>query len=309
MHFRLLAISAFCSFCTFSQDKIIPLYDGKIPNSTGISEKEIHTDNGLLEISNVQEPTLETFLPSKQNANGKAVIICPGGGYHYLAYHYAGTNFAKWFNSKGYTAFVLKYRLPIANTVKNKAEVPLQDAKRAIQVIRKNADKWNLNPESIGIMGLSAGGHVASTLATHFNSDTGIPKDPYKDISARPDFLILAFPVITMDKKYTHMGSRKALLGESPSEEKIKLYSNELQVTSETPPTFLVHCEDDKAVPVENSLLFYRGLTKHGVSAEMHLYPKGGHGFGLALNNKHLQSWTDRLYNWLDFIDNRQTED
>ncbi|QLE02301.1 alpha/beta hydrolase [Galbibacter sp. BG1] len=294
--FLLATSSIFCQ-------EIIPLYEGKIPNRLEKEAKEIQEEDGILKISNVQKPTLEAYYPAKRYANGKAVIICPGGGYHILAYDWEGTDIAKWYNSKGYAAFVLKYRLPIANTVINKNEVPLQDAKRAIQIVRKNAVAWGLKEDGIGVMGFSAGGHLASTLGTHFNQDTKIPNDPYKDISARPDFMVLVYPVITMKDSSTHSGSKNALLGENPSEELIKRYSNELQVTPDTPPTFLVHSQDDIGVSVENSLLFYKALKEKNVPSEMHLYPKGGHGFGLALSNDHLKTWPDRLFEWLEFLE------
>ncbi|WP_417444365.1 alpha/beta hydrolase [Joostella sp.] len=286
------------------QDKIIHLYEGEIPNSiSNDKEKEKIEISNIKRISNVQTPTLETFFPSKRNNNGKSVVICPGGGYGILAYDWEGTEIAQWFNSKGYTAFVLKYRLPIAKTVTNKNEVPLQDAKRAIQIVRKNASLWGLDENNIGIMGFSAGGHLASTLGTHFNIDTNIKDDSYKSVSARPDFMILMYPVVTMKEKYTHMGSRNALLGKNPSEEKITFYSNELQVTADTPPTFIVHSTDDNAVPVENSLLFYKALKENNVPVEIHLYPTGGHGFGLALEYPHLKAWPKLLDEWLQFID------
>ncbi|WP_342155695.1 alpha/beta hydrolase [Joostella sp. CR20] len=286
-----------------SQEKIIPLYEAETPNSIPSEEKEIHDQSEILRISNVQNPTLEAFLPSKRNANGRSVIILPGGGYQRLAYDWEGTEIAQWFNSKGVTAFVLKYRLPVGSGVINKTEVPLQDAIRAVQIIRKNATEWGLNSDEIGVMGFSAGGHLASTLGTHFNTDTKIPNDPYKTISARPDFLILMYPVVTMNERYTHMGSRISLLGENPSEALVKEYSNELQVTPQTPPTFIVHSADDGAVPVENSLDFYRALKENKVPAEMHLYPIGGHGFGLGLEHPHLKTWPDRLAEWLLFLD------
>lgn len=301
----ILILSLFFVEIILAQQKIIPLYEEIIPNSTNTKEKEKQEKNEILWITNVQTPTLEAYFPSKRNTNGKAVIICPGGGYHGLAYDWEGTEIAQWFNTKGIIAFVLKYRLPVANNVTNKSEVPLQDAIRAIQIVRKNATSWNLNEDKIGVMGFSAGGHLASTLGTHYNTNTKIPNDPYKNINARPDYMILLYPVITMKEKYTHMGSRKALIGENPSEEIIEKYSNELQVTSETPPTFIVHSADDGGVPIENSLDFYKALKENNVPSEMHLYPTGGHGFGLGLENEHLKNWTDRLNEWLIFLDEK----
>jgi len=242
------------------------------------------------------------FLPTKKSNSGRAVIICPGGGYHNVVYDWEGTDIAKWFNSKGIAAFVLKYRLPNTKSVKVTYEAPLQDAQRALRIVRAQSEKWQINPNKIGIMGFSAGGHVASTLGTQFNNPNKFKEPAIDSISARPDFMILVYPVVTMKLDYTHKGSRLSLLGEHPSEALINQYSNELQVTQNTPPTFIVHSGDDTAVPVENSLNLYKALKEKGVKTEMHIYPEGGHGYSLALGKGYLQTWADRLYDWLQSL-------
>jgi acetyl esterase/lipase len=283
-----------------SQETTFPLWpSGKVPNYQKTDEIEKRDTSETIHISRVQFPDMTVYMPAKRNATGQAVIICPGGGYVNLSYDWEGTDVAKLLNSKGITAIVLKYRLPNSksNIIPNLS--PLMDAKRAIRMTRFYATKWNIKKDKVGIMGFSAGGHLASTLGTHF--DNGDPKatDSIEQLSSRPDFMILIYPVISMSKNIMHAGSRNSLIGNHPTDELAKLYSNELQVTKETPPTFLVHATDDKSVPVENSLLFYQALKDNNVPAEMHIYPKGGHGFGLALGKGYLETWTDRLIDWL----------
>ncbi|WP_166963091.1 alpha/beta hydrolase [Yeosuana marina] len=298
-------LTIFLSFTMLNclaQYEIVSLWDGVVPNSQKSDEEEIITNTDSKRISLVQNPTLEVYLPTKRNATGQAVIVCPGGGYHYLTYDFEGTDIAKWFNSKGIAAFVLKYRLPNSKSIKISYEAPLQDAQRAIRIVRSQAEKWNVNPNKIGIIGFSAGGHLASTLGTQFNTPNHFKETAIDTISARPDFIALIYPVVTMKLDYTHKGSRTNLLGENPSEDLVKQFSNELQVTKNTPPTFIVHAEDDHSVPVENSLQLYKALKDNGVITEMHLYPYGGHGFGLALGQGRLEHWTDRLYEWLQSL-------
>ena len=240
-------------------------------------------------------PTLTKFVPVKPN--GVSVIICPGGGYGRLAIDHEGVEVAKAFNQVGVTAFVLKYRLPTDSIMVDKTTGPLQDAQQAIRSIRKQAVAWGLNPAKIGIMGFSAGGHLAATAATHFNM---MADATTKDTtSVRPDFSILIYPVISFDDSITHKGSKTNLLGKNPTAEKAKLFSNELQVTKNSPPAFLVHAGDDATVPVENSIRYYQACIKSKVPAEMHIYPKGGHGFGLH-NKTTSDKWFDRLINWLN---------
>ena len=293
----------------FSQDKKLSLWPNVIPNSQKSNEKEVLDSNKILWITKVQEPDITVYLPSNQQATGQAVVICPGGGYEGLAYDWEGTDIAKWLNSKGIAGIVLKYRLPNSKSVKVSYEAPLQDAQRAMKLVRFHAKEWNIDPGKVGIMGFSAGGHLAANLTTHFDFEGSLEKDSIDSLSARPDFTVLIYPVITMKKGITHQGSKNSLLGENPSEALVKEFSNELHVQPNTPPTFMVHATDDDVVPVENSLLFYKALKEKNISAELHIYPKGGHGFSLALGKGYLQSWTDRLYDWLQNLnDANKTE-
>lgn len=283
----------------FAQDTIMQLWPkDKIPNHLKSVEKEIHEQNEILRISKVQVPTIEVYLPSKRDATGEAVLIFPGGGYGILAYDWEGTDIAKFLNSKGIAGIVVKYRLPSDISQTDKKYVPLLDAQRAVRLVRGNAEKFNVVPNKIGIIGFSAGGHLASTLGTHFNEKVYEPIDRIDDESARPDFMALGYPVISFGAM-THLGSKKNLIGENPTTELVNYFSNEKQVTELTPPTFLLHATDDTVVPVENSLLFYKAVKDKGVSVTMHIYPKGGHGFGLGLHDEHLKDWGNRMLNWI----------
>jgi acetyl esterase/lipase len=225
--------------------------------------------------------------------SGAAIIVCPGGGYTHLADHEGGP-VAEWLNSLGVTAFVLKYRLG----PRYHHPAPMQDAARAIRIVRARAVEWRLDPQRIGILGFSAGGHVASTAGTHFDSGKPDASDATERVSSRPNLMILIYPVITMREK-THAGSKANLLGAAPAPELIALLSNDEQVTKETPPAFLVHTMTDSAVPVENSLLFITALRKAGVPFEFHLYERGPHGFGLGQKDPILATWPDRCADWL----------
>ena len=239
-------------------------------------------------------PTITPYLPPAEKATGAAIIVLPGGGYSHLSEIKEGSDVAKWLNSLGITAFVLKYRLGM----RYHQPAPLQDASRAMRTVRARAKEWNIDTNRIGILGFSAGGHLASTLGTHFDAGKADSTDLIERVSSRPDLEILVYPVITMGE-FTHAGSKKNLLDENPAPELVKLYSNELQVTKETPPTFLVHTMTDAAVPVENSLMFISALRKAGVPFEFHLYERGPHGFGLALTNPILATWAARCADWL----------
>lgn len=282
------------------QENTMALWSEKIPNHQKTDEVEIQENKEILWISYVQEPTIEVFLPAKKFRSGRAVIICPGGGYTGVSYDSEGTDIAKWLNSKGVAAFVLKYRLPNSKSVIARNKAPLQDAQRAIRLVRQNAEKWDISSDQIGIMGFSAGGHLASTLGTHYDEEIDFAGDDIDTLSARPDFMVLIYPVITFNPAYTHQGSKDNLLGENPDQKLVDFYSNELHVDKNTPPTFLVHSSNDRSVPVMNSILFYEALSKDGVYAEMHIYPEGGHGYGLALGMDYLQTWTDRLADWME---------
>jgi len=284
-------------FSSSAQNQVIPLWN-KIPEeikTEDYKEKESITDGKLQSTTQVTIPTLSIFLPKDAKPNQTAVIICPGGGYMHLAFDKEGTKVAEWFNSLGIAAFVLKYRLPNDLIMKNKNVGPLQDAQEAVRYVRQNAAKLNIDPNKIGILGFSAGGHLASTLSTHY--DDKVYESTYK-VSARPDFSILMYPVISMENQITHKGSQTNLLGSNPSQDLIDSYSNEKKVTSKTPPAFLIHATDDTVVIPENSINYYLALKKNGIKAELHLYEKGGHGFGLGVNDTS-KFWTRDCVEWL----------
>lgn len=274
-----------------------PLYPGSIPNSRNASNEEVTEvrDNGTKIVTGISVPTLSIYIPKKVKANGTAVIIFPGGGYRANAISHEGTDVAAQFNEWGITAFVVKYRLPDQRTMQDPSIGPLQDAQQAILEVRRHAKDWGVDPGKVGIMGFSAGGHLASTLGTHYN--TILVDNPGK-LSVRPDFMILLYPVISSDSTFFHRGSFENLLGKNASPAQRLLYSNEKQVTADTPPTFLVHASDDKGVPVKNSIVFYEALLLNNVPAEMHIYQGGGHGFGLN-NPTTTDKWMDRCANWL----------
>lgn len=284
----------------FSQNHILPLWSGTPPLQTDMGLEEEVRQEGIIRIANVQKPTIEVYLPTKQIATGKAVVIFPGGGYGILAYDWEGTDFAKWLNAQGIAGIVVKYRLPISKSLTDPKEVPLMDAQRAIRLVRQNAAAWNIDPAKVGVMGFSAGGHLASTLSTQYNHEVNRPKDSIDALSARPDFSILVYPVISFRDASAHSGSRKNLIGENANQELMDRFSGELNVNAETPPTFLVHAQDDKGVPIENSLLYYQALHKNGVKASLHIYPTGGHGFGFGLNKGAVESWREVLLAWIE---------
>lgn len=279
--------------------EIINLYSDGIPNSKIVEKEEnLNVGNSGM-FRNVTVPTLEMYLPEKENATGAAVVICPGGGYSIIVYQGEGISTAKEFAKKGVAAFVLKYRLPSDLIMEDKTIGPLQDAQQAIKVVRENAEKWGVNPGKIGIMGFSAGGHLASTEATHFKKALIENKN---NTSLRPDFQILVYPVISMQDNLTHRDSRKQLLGENPSKENIDLFSNEMQIDKDTPPAYLTHAADDKTVDVDNSIEYFEKLRHNEVSVEMHIYPSGGHGF--VFRDK---EWMEPLMLWMkksEFIEN-----
>jgi len=277
---------------------VIPLYADSIPNSRpAIDEEKTDYGNGVTTIGKVSRPTLTIFLPPENKANGTAVVICPGGGYWVVTEDKEGTEIAKEFNNMGVTAFVLKYRIPNDAWMINREIGPLQDAQQAIKIVRDNALKWNINPRRIGIIGFSAGGHLASTAGTHF-AKAYIANS--SKTSLRPDFMMLIYPVISFMPGIAHTGSMTQLIGKNPSKEKCEEYSNEMQVTPETPPTFLVHASDDGSVSPINSIAFYDSLISKKVPAELHIYQSGGHGFGIRIKNGE-EFWMDRCKNWLQF--------
>ena len=273
---------------------IIPLYKGAIPNSRPCSVVEVSPLPGR--VGGVTVPVLYAYLPEKPDSAKAAVIICPGGGYSRLAIDHEGHEVAKNYNKQGIAAFVLKYRLPIDTAcVENTETVALMDAQQAIKIVRDRAAEFNINPGNVGIMGFSAGGHLASSLGTHYAVSLITNKE---NTNLRPDFMVLGYPVISFTDSLAHKGSRDNMLGKKASKEKIELYSNELQVTPNTPPTFLIHAADDKTVKVENSLEFFLALKKNKVPAEVHIVQKGGHGFGLH-NKDEPGDWLDWVFVWM----------
>ena len=290
---------AMMAFFSQAQDFTIPLWEGTPPLQKEMDLKETSVREGILRIANVQNPTIEVYLPTKQIATGKAVVIFPGGGYGILAYDWEGTDFAKWLNAQGIAGIVVKYRLPKSESLTDPKEVPLLDAQRAMRLARHHAAEWSIDPAKIGVMGFSAGGHLASTISTQYNNEVDRPKDAIDALSARPDFSILVYPVISFRDASAHSGSRSALIGENASQELMDRFSGELNVNTETPPTFLVHAQDDKGVPIENSLLYYQALHKNGVKASLHIYPTGSHGFGFGLGKGSLDGWRDVLLGWM----------
>ena len=275
--------------------QVIPLYSGKIPNSKiSINEEQI-TANALVDTvtRNVSIPTLTIFLPLKNLSKGSAVIICPGGGYGGLLTKREGTDVARAFAKLGVTAFVLKYRLPDDRIMEDKSIGPLQDALQALKMVRQNAVKWNIDASKIGIMGFSAGGHLASSAGTHF--DARIIENS-ENIDLRPNFMVLVNPVISFSNEIGHIGSRNNLLGKTPSVDKVNFFSNELHVNQTTPQTFLVHTADDTVVSPENSFRFYHALRKNKVNSELHIYSEGEHGF---LKKPVFEEWFGRAVNWM----------
>ncbi|WP_339920511.1 alpha/beta hydrolase [uncultured Flavobacterium sp.] len=283
---------------SYGQDKVISLWKNQIPNeiiSTSYQELNTYKNGEIESSSQVSKPTLSLFLPKKTKPNGTAVLIFPGGGYSHLAINKEGTKVAQWLNTMGITAFVLKYRLPSDKIMENKSTGPLQDAQEAIRYIRRNATQLNIDEKRIGVIGFSAGGHLASTLSTNYNEQVYNSID---STSARPNFSILIYPVVSMNSKITHLGSQVNLLGKSASSSSMERFSNDLQITSETPETFIVHASDDTVVSAKNSINYYKGLIQHHVPVELHLYEKGGHGFGLG-KDQTSQYWTADCQNWL----------
>lgn len=266
------------------------LYPDRIANAIEAENQETN-EKGY--VKNVSKPTLTAFLPAAGSGNGAAVIVCPGGGYGGLVIEREGYRVAKELNKAGIAAFVLKYRLPSDRIMKDKAIGPLQDAQQAIKTVREKAKEWRIDPAKIGIMGFSAGGHLASTAGTHY--DSTFIDNPQKT-SLRPDFMVLVYPVISFEGKIGHKGSSANLLGASPSAERINYFSNDLQVTASTPPAYLTHAGDDTVVPVSNSIRFYEALNAKGVPADMHIYSEGKHGYPTTPS---FDEWFGRCLHWM----------
>ncbi len=273
----LTALGVLCAgLSSVAQEKVEMLLWDKNPADTSSVKFEAIRASDF-----TRDPAITVYIP--QNPNGKAIIMCPGGGYGWLAMGHEGHDIAQWFNNQGITYVVLKYRLPQGDF-----NIPLKDAEQAIRLVRMNSAKWGIDSSKVGIMGASAGGHLASTLATHYSSK-----------ETRPDFQVLFYPVITMDPAYTHGGSRENLLGSSPSKELQDRFSNELQVTPDTPKAFIMLSSDDGAVPVKNSINYYSALLGNNVRASMHAYPDGGHGWGYGDGFIYKSQWMEELEKWL----------
>jgi acetyl esterase/lipase len=264
---------------SFAEGQILPLWQNGAPGALGNDDADV--------------PTMAVY--KAQRPNGTAILVFPGGGYGALALVHEGRQWAYWYNAMGITAFVVKYRLG----PRYRHPIELGDAQRAIRTVRARAAEFGVSPDRIGIMGFSAGGHLASTAATHFDAGLADPKDAIDRASSRPDFLILGYPVISFDPAITHAGSVRNLLGDNPDPKLIENLSNDLQVTARTPPTFLFHTANDAAVPVENSVRFFLALRKAGVPAELHVFENGPHGVGMALSDPTLAKWTELLAGWL----------
>ena len=278
-----------------SAQEFIPLWDkGSMPNSRGLALDE-RVENER--IQQVAAPGMYAFFPSSQDNTGAAVLICPGGGYAHLAYVISGTQLAKWFNAIGVSAFVLKYRLPTSPDLKERHLAPLQDAQRAMRLIRSKADVWGIKADRIGVLGTSSGGHLAATLGTSVGNTAAL-EDNLGNVSFAANFMILVSPVITMGD-FAHAGSKARLLGADPSAPLVEKYSMEKQVTPGTPPAFIVHAADDKAVDVRNSLMFYQAMVDKQVSASLHVFPHGGHAIALRHNPGSTETWTRLCEMWL----------
>jgi acetyl esterase/lipase len=284
---RLLVVAAGAAICRPApaaepfEGPVVPLWPGGAPGAVGDEPAD--------------KPSLSIHVAPKEKANGAAVVVCPGGGYGGLADSYEGHGVADWFNSLGVTAMVLKYRL----APRYRHPAPLADAQRAIRLVRARASEWQVDPRRIGILGFSAGGHLASTAGTHFDAGRDDAEDAIERQSCRPDFLVLCYPVVTMTGEYAHIGSRNNLLGDGADPKLFEELSNQQHVTSDTPPTFMFHTSEDSVVPPENSVMFYLALRKASVPAELHVYEKGRHGVGLAQSDPALSSWPGRLAAWL----------
>lgn len=268
------------------------------PGSEGYKQDEVYEvrKNGTRKVTGVSHPTLTVYLPNSEKRCGTGVVICPGGGYGGLAIDHEGHVLARWFCDRGVVAGVLKYR---HGGGLHQQPVPQNDAQRALRMMRSHAEDWQLKSDQIGIAGFSAGGHLASTAGTRFDEGNSEAEDPIERFSSQANFMMLAYPVITMQQGLTHKGSKKNLLGNSPSEELVEKYSNELQVTDNTGPAFLFHSEDDNVVPVENILLLYQALRKHRVPAELHIFATGGHGYGMFQRDLPADRWPELLESWL----------
>ena len=278
----------------------MPLWPGDAPGAKVPKGAEESSKRGdVLIVGKIQKPTIRTYLPPAEKATGAAVVILPGGGYSIVAMAHEGYDVAKWLNSIGVAAIVVKYRVSNDPSYGYQHPVPLLDAQRAIRLTRSKAEEWGIDPDRIGVLGFSAGGHLASTTGTLFDRKLMVrDRDEIDRLSSRPDFMILIYPVISTTKPFGHAGSKRNLLGADPDPDLVRLLSSELNVTERTPPTFLVHAHNDPVSP-ENSVYFYLALKDANVPAEIHLYESGGHGFGLGRNGQPVATWPKRCEDWM----------
>ncbi len=296
----LTAALTLMSLSAIAQQFTMDLWSDTMPNSVPTTQEEIFDEEqDIIKIRQVNHPTMEVFLPSERIRTGQAVLICPGGGYAMLAYDSEGTDVAKWLNGIGVVAVVLKYRLPMAQSNVVSHISPILDGQRAMRLIRQNSAEWGVDSDRVGVMGFSAGGHLASTISTHYDTKYAEIVDQIDLLSARPDFSVLVYPVITFQDNYTDNGTRTRLSNSKVTTEIIEHFSSELHVNEQTPPAFLIHSSNDKIVPVQNSLQYYQQLIERNIESEMHIYPIGGHGYSLAIDDPYLSTWTDRLAAWL----------
>ncbi|WP_423126953.1 alpha/beta hydrolase [Gaoshiqia sp. Z1-71] len=301
MNFRiaLIAIISFAASANlFGQSKVIDLWNGEVPGSIQKTDyKQIVDSAYYIKLRYISNPTIQVYPAPAGKNTGTAVVVCPGGGYYGISFVGEGQEVAKWLNGLGISAIVLHYRLPDDAIMENKSIAPLQDGQEAMRIVRRNAKEWGIDPHKIGIMGFSAGGHLASTVSTHYNEKVYTPID---STSARPDFSLLIYPVISMDTAITHMGSRESLIGKNPSTEMVEHFSNALKVTANTPPAFMIHSLDDGAVPVENSIEYALAMKKYKVPCELHIYQSGGHGYGLGRSKNTESTWTEACRRWFE---------
>lgn len=302
MKVRFLHLSSLILFSTYSltaQNFTLNIWPGEIPGEKSCNEyneKSILIANNRIRIYNVKEPQLFAFLPSPEKSTGTAIVILPGGSYKRLAIDHEGVDVAKWLAGEGIAGFVLKYRLPNDSIMEDKSVGPLMDVQESIRIIRRNAKGWSIDPGKIGVMGFSAGGHLAGSASTLFNHTVYPVKD---STSCRPDFSVLIYGALSFINPYSHPESRQRLIGNDASMDTQKLFSAEMNVNDETPPAFLVHAADDKSVNINNSWLYLRALQEHNIPVELHVYQKGGHGFGMGLNGGTESTWPEALLFWL----------
>ena len=296
----IISIYFLCLFKVNGQNKIIPLYPEGVKCENELPAKTDYDESGRI-FKKVVDPEVWYYPTPKKDKTQTAVLVIPGGGYYGLWFDKEGVEVANWLNNLGISAFVLKHRVPHWESEDCRSKVALLDAQRSIRIIRANSKKWEINPNKIGVLGFSAGGHLASTLSTHHDNGLNESELEIDKISSRPDFSILVYPVITMqDTSYTNMGTRINLLGKMPLEDSLNYFSNELQVKEDTPPAILIHTDEDKVVPPENSINYYLALRKFNIPAALHIWEGGLHGLGLADNYKGaFKNWPETVKNWL----------